>query len=181
MPGVEVAVAKVRQEAAEADEAAGDERPPGPGLAFIQREGREPEIENADGGDGAAERDAVVDHEMHDPAFVDAAESIGRHAEVGDVVRQEVLCGRQEEGEEAGEEQREACDGDERTAVADEGWEETLFVKIHQRSAPHVSTVKITARPASAALSKNPRMASKFSHVYSKSSSDNGHSTLRRK
>ena len=49
----------------------------------------QPEIEGADGDQGAAERYAVVDHEVEDAAAVQGAQVAGPHAEVTLVVRQE--------------------------------------------------------------------------------------------
>src|SRR5688500_15221063 len=73
MPGIEVTVAEIGEEAAEAGDSAGEQCPPCPGLVLEQRKLGEPEIEDGDGDEGAAEADAVVKHEMDDAAFIDRA------------------------------------------------------------------------------------------------------------
>ena len=89
MPGVEVTEAQIGQKAAEADRAREQEHPPGPNLAPPKGRRGQPEIEGADGDDGAAERYAVVDHEVKNAAAVQGAQVAGPHAEITLVVRQE--------------------------------------------------------------------------------------------
>ena len=65
-------------------------------------------------------------HEMHDATFVHGAEFGRSHAEVIDIMWQESAGGREEERKAAGEDEPEAGEREQRTAIADERGEEVF-------------------------------------------------------
>ena len=95
---VEVAIAQVREEAAEADRPGHDEEPPGPGLPLPKRERRQPQVQQADGYQRAAEGNPVVDHEVDDAAAIQGTQLASGDAQEQLVVRQELARCCQEQG-----------------------------------------------------------------------------------
>ena len=120
MPGVQVAVAEVGQEAPEPGGAADRKQPPGPALPLAEREQDQVGVQHAHRGQRTAERGPVVDHEAHDPAVRDRAQVGGAHAQVGDVVGEEFAACGQEDRKPAGKDEA-ACGGEQQQdAVADD-------------------------------------------------------------
>src|SRR6185369_11112707 len=132
VPGIEIAVAEVGEETEEAAASADHERPPCPRPALAQRKLREPEIHDPGGDHYAAERDAVMHHEVEDAAALHVAELVRRHAEKGDVLRKKPAARRLEDREPAAADQREGHEVQQRASVADEGFEEAGIV-LHGR------------------------------------------------
>lgn len=128
VPRVEVTVTEIGEEAGEADRAAHEQRPPGPHFAVAQRKLGEPQVQHTNSQDRATERDSIVDHEMREPRVGDRVQGFGRHAEELDVVRQEVTGRAQEEREQAGADQRDPGELQERAAVGDESREEPASI-----------------------------------------------------
>src|ERR1043166_2432423 len=88
-------------------DAADRERPPRPPFAPPQRKLGQPEIDGADRDQHAAERDAVVHHEVDDPAPMQRAELLRRHAEECRVVGEEVAGRCLEDRKTSGADERE--------------------------------------------------------------------------
>jgi hypothetical protein len=154
MPGVQVAVAEVGQEAGEPGGAADRKQPPGPGLPLAEREQHQVGVQDANREQRTAERGPVVDHELHDPAARDRAQVGGGHAEIGDVVGEELAACGQEDREPAGKDEA-ACGGkQQQDAVADDRLKEpttprcrfdpACLVSVHD---PTLDLVALSAPP----------------------------------
>jgi len=130
VPRVEIAVAEVREETEEARGPAHCDRPPRPRLAAPHRKLEQPEPDHAERDQHAAERHAVVHHEMHDPAALHRTELLRRHAEVRRIVRQEMPGRRLEQRERAAADEHEGREPQQRAAVGEESAEERVFVML---------------------------------------------------
>lgn len=133
MPGVEVAVSEVGEEAGEAGRGADEPHPPGPRLSIPEREDRQPDIQHAQAGERSPERGPIVHHELHDPARGDLTQVGSAHPEIMDVVGEELPRGGEEEGEPAGEEEAPSDHQEEGPAVAQDRFHEAGPVIPHRR------------------------------------------------
>src|SRR5690349_18160602 len=101
MPGIQIAVAQIGQEASESQNARHHKEPPRPRLAAPQRKLRQPHIKRADGYQCSAERHPVMEHEMNDPALCYRAKLLRRYPQELHVMRQKMSRRRQKEREPA--------------------------------------------------------------------------------
>src|SRR5579862_72411 len=127
MPGVQIAVAEIRQEAEEAGPAAQRKEPPSPGFPGFQREGSQPKVKDPRRNQRSAESHPVVEHEMDDAASLKRAQLLGGHPQELDVVREEMSAQGEEERESAREEEPQSAQRQEGTTVADQGFEQPLL------------------------------------------------------
>ena len=102
VPRVEVARPEVAQEAREAQSPTDREQPPCPRSALGKRESDEPEVQDADRDERAAERGTVVGHEVDQPPVRDRTQGVLGDRQPGEVVRQELVGDGQEPREQAG-------------------------------------------------------------------------------
>ena len=134
MPRVEISVAEVCEKTEKSGDATDGDRPPRPRLAPPKRKFGEPQIHRSDRDEHTGERDAIVNHEMHDATAVQRAELLRRHAEVCGVVRKKVAGRGLEECEAAGADENERSERQQRTSVADERVEKSAIVAHQKRS-----------------------------------------------
>jgi hypothetical protein len=90
----------------------------------VQGEQREVDVEDADRDERAAERHAVVQHEGVDPAAGHVAQLRLGHAEIAEVVREELAAQAEEHREPACEEETYRGEHQQRRAVPDHGAEQ---------------------------------------------------------
>src|SRR5262245_9588756 len=97
VPGIEIAVAQIRQKTAEGGNSAKHETPPSTRFGLSQRKLHQPQIQPANGNQRATERHAVVKHKMNNATLVDAAKLLLVHPEEPNVMREKMSCCRQEQ------------------------------------------------------------------------------------
>lgn len=90
MPRIQVTVSQIGEETTEARNATGDKRPPRPWFMALQREFGQPKVQKGDRDQRSTKTDAVMNHKMHDAAFVDTAKFFRCHLQKLYVMRQKV-------------------------------------------------------------------------------------------
>ena len=131
VPRIEVTIAEIGEKADKPDAAAGGQCPPGPSVSVLEWKLGQPHVNRADRDQHPAERDPIMMHEVHDPAFVDRAQLAGSHAEEIDVVRQEMSRGRLKHREAAGQNQAESRQHDKKPAVGDKRIHQPARVRVN--------------------------------------------------
>src|SRR6516164_892591 len=90
MPVVQVAIAEIGQKATKAGNAAEQQGPPNPGFSYFERKRRQPQVDDRDRDERAAEADAIMEHEVNDPTFIDTAKFLREHPQECRIVRQKM-------------------------------------------------------------------------------------------
>jgi hypothetical protein len=105
------------------------QEPPGPGLAFGQREADQPQVQDADRHKRSPERRPVVGHEVDQPPASDRVQVGLGDRQPGQIVRQELIRDRQEPGEPAGGQQAQRHHREQAAAVLPDRHQEARFVE----------------------------------------------------
>ena len=72
-----------------------------------------------------------MNHEMHDPAFIDPAQLVRLHLQIGDIVRQEMASCRLKRSEDTGQSKTQSAECDQRTSVANQRLKQALVIALH--------------------------------------------------